>query len=347
MSSTSDASSLAVVEKTFGVLFIGFVISMIGYGFTFFQTYLYFNRYDKDSFGLKAAVAMLWTLDTISSGLMSQSVYYYLVTTFPYGTQMTDATRTFCVETLFSALSIFMVQLFYSTRVWKLGGSVFSVFPICLLATVGFGLEIAVSALMFVNPEFEHLYAPSVKPVVAAAQTIVFGAAVYTVGALTFFCQWADNTPIQGWFNQVKALCFSHGLVAAAMQLSYLIAFVASPTYFIWIPFHLLTTKLFINCLLFMLNSRQSYHGHGLDHEDSSTSSPSNSHVITTKRKGKADVHYNIPDTRTPINIEVARTVEHAVDERKAKASGDSTYDDEITEFDFQIHKNEFAVKAS
>ncbi|PBK74853.1 hypothetical protein ARMSODRAFT_494466 [Armillaria solidipes] len=327
MSSASDVSSLAVVEKTFGVLFIGFVIAMIGYGFTFFQTYLYFNRYDKDSFGLKAAVAILWTLDTVSSGLMSQSVYYYLVTTFPYGTEMTDATKTLCVEMLSSALSIFIVQLFYSTRVWKLGGGIFSVLPICLLATVGFGLEIA---LMFASPQFEHLYAPSVKPIVAAAQAIVFCAAIYTVGALTFFCQWADNTPIQGWFNQVKALCLSHGLVAAAMQLSYLIAFVASPTYFIWIPFHLLTSKLFINCLLFMLNSRQAYHGHGLDHEDSSTSLPSNSHMVTTKRKGiNAGVHYNIPDTRTPINIEVARTVEHAVDERKAKASGDSGSDDE------------------
>ncbi|KAK0504011.1 hypothetical protein EDD18DRAFT_483924 [Armillaria luteobubalina] len=342
MSSASDASSLAVVEKTFGVLFIGFVIAMIGYGFTFFQTYLYFNRYEKDSFGLKAAVAILWTLDTVSSGLMSQSVYYYLVTTFPYGTEMTDATKTLCVEMLSSALSIFIVQLFYSTRVWKLGGGVFSVLPICLLATVGFGLEIAMSALMFANPQFEHLYAPSVKPIVTAAQAIVFCAAIYTVGALTFFCQWGDNTPIQGWFNQVKALCLSHGLVAAAMHLSYLIAFVASPTYFIWIPFHLLTSKLFINCLLFMLNSRQSYHGHGLDHEDSSTSSPSNSHMVTTKRKGiNAGVHYNIPDTRTPINIEVARTVEHAVDERKTKASGDSGSDDEeITGFDFHIHKN-------
>ncbi|KAK0221845.1 hypothetical protein IW262DRAFT_934419 [Armillaria fumosa] len=341
MSSASDASSLAVVEKTFGVLFIGFVIAMIGYGFTFFQTYLYFNRYEKDRLGLKAAVAILWTLDTVSSGLMSQSVYYYLVMTFPYGTEMTDATKTLCVEMLSSALSIFIVQLFYSTRVWKLGGGVFSVLPICLLATIGFGLEIAMSALMLANPQFEHLYAPSVKPIVAAAQAIVFCAAIYTVGALTFFCQWGDNTPIQGWFNQVKALCLSHGLVAAAMHLSYLIAFVASPTYFIWIPFHLLTSKLFINCLLFMLNSRQAYHGHGLDHEDS-TPSPSNSHMATTKRKGiDAGVHYNIPDTRTPINIEVARTVERAVDERKIKASGDSgSDDDEITGFDFHVHKN-------
>ncbi|KAJ7015833.1 hypothetical protein C8F04DRAFT_1266458 [Mycena alexandri] len=40
-------------EQTFGVLFIGFALSMTGYGFTFFQTYVYFSGYPSDHWALK------------------------------------------------------------------------------------------------------------------------------------------------------------------------------------------------------------------------------------------------------------------------------------------------------
>ncbi|KAH8119741.1 hypothetical protein DFH11DRAFT_1721660 [Phellopilus nigrolimitatus] len=54
------ASSSAIVpdtgvnsERTFGALFVGFVLSTILYGLTFFQTYLYFSRYPKDALPLR------------------------------------------------------------------------------------------------------------------------------------------------------------------------------------------------------------------------------------------------------------------------------------------------------
>ncbi|KAJ6562160.1 hypothetical protein B0H19DRAFT_1375337 [Mycena capillaripes] len=67
--------SLGEIQQTFGVLFDGFVLSMIGYGFTFFQTYMYFGEYPSDHWMQKSFVAILFSLDTASAALVSRNIW--------------------------------------------------------------------------------------------------------------------------------------------------------------------------------------------------------------------------------------------------------------------------------
>lgn len=72
---SSVALSLGELESTFGALFVGFVVSIILYGFTFFraykpvlqtrhelkslaESYIYFSRYSKDSLWIKLTVSI-------------------------------------------------------------------------------------------------------------------------------------------------------------------------------------------------------------------------------------------------------------------------------------------------
>ncbi|KAK0201732.1 hypothetical protein DFS33DRAFT_1349576 [Desarmillaria ectypa] len=320
---TSDAVE-PNVDDTFGVLYIGFIVSMIGYGFTFFQSYVYFSRYPKDLFIMKVMVAFLCLLDTASSALISQTTYYYLVTTFPLASAMVDATSAFCAENTLVATLIFIVQLFYAARVWKLSKNVTLTSIIAILCLVGFALTLVMTAMMVRNASFAHLATSPSKAIVAIGQAAVFFGASITFIALKLFSHDAHrskNMQPDDWFNKTITIFFSQGWSATLVQLTYFVVFVATPTRVIWIPFHLMSSKLFINCLLSLLNSRQAYHGHGVNHEDSSIGQ----HKSTISGPGKSGVHFNVADTQSPINIEISRTVEQDVTVNKSAFDSDET----------------------
>ncbi|KAG7443056.1 uncharacterized protein BT62DRAFT_347383 [Guyanagaster necrorhizus] len=250
--STSEAAESSIGD-TFGVLYIGFIVSMIGYGFTFFQTYVYFSRYSKDLFVMKAIVAFLCVLDTASSALISQTAYYYLVTTFPLASAMVDVTISFCAENTVAAALICIVQLFYASRVWKLSKNITLTSTITLLCLVGFALTLAMTAMMVRNTEFAQLATSPSKAIVAIGQSSVFVCGLTTFTALRLCSHgayWSENTQRDDWFNKTITVFFSQGCSATLMQITYFVVFIATPTRVIWIPFHLMSSKLFINCLL-------------------------------------------------------------------------------------------------
>ncbi|KAJ7775797.1 hypothetical protein B0H14DRAFT_3508417 [Mycena olivaceomarginata] len=76
--------SPAQLQETFGVLFTGYGLSVIAYGFTFFQTYLHFSNAANTSVGVKTLVFTLFALDTISAVFLSDATYFYFVTSLPY-----------------------------------------------------------------------------------------------------------------------------------------------------------------------------------------------------------------------------------------------------------------------
>ncbi|KAK0487491.1 hypothetical protein IW261DRAFT_619118 [Armillaria novae-zelandiae] len=325
---TSDAAE-SNVDDTFGVLYIGFIVSMIGYGFTFFQTYVYFSRYPKDLFIMKAMVAFLCVLDTVSSALISQTAYYYLVTMFPLASAMVNTTSAFCAENALAAALIFIVQLLYTSRVWKLSKNVTLTSIIAFMCLLGFALTLAMTAMMVRNAGFAHLATSPSKAIVAIGQAAVFIAGFTTFIALRLFshgAQWSKNTQPNDWFNKMINIFFSQGCSATLVQLAYFVIFMATPTRVIWIPFHLLSSKLFVNCLLSLLNSRQAYHGPRIHHEDSSVG-PQKSDIRGTV---KPSVHFGVADTQPPINIEVSRTVEQDVTMNR------DTFHSDETSFDIQ-----------
>ncbi|KAL0960682.1 hypothetical protein HGRIS_005710 [Hohenbuehelia grisea] len=127
------------LERTFGVYFIGYVAAMVGYGFTFFQTYVYYSRYPKDHWGVKATVATICLVDTAASALMSQALYYYLVNLFPYITGLVEFTQTFNAEIGLAVFGNWVVQMFYAYRIWTLSKNVILGLVLAFIATAAFG----------------------------------------------------------------------------------------------------------------------------------------------------------------------------------------------------------------
>ncbi|KAJ6544129.1 hypothetical protein B0H19DRAFT_1267437 [Mycena capillaripes] len=149
------------IQQTFGVLFDGFVLSMIGYGFTFFQTYVYFGEYPSDHWMQKSFVAILFSLDTASAALVSKFIYFYLIAFLPYPVPMAKLNLNPSLNTHI-LLSIF-------------------------LAVAGFALGIAMVAMTFKKPVFAHLAATSLRVVFSLACTFVVLASLSIFIGLTHF----------------------------------------------------------------------------------------------------------------------------------------------------------------
>jgi len=309
--------SLHELESTYGVFFIGYVVSMVLYGFTFFQTYVYFSRYPKDHRFVKLTVAALCLIDTATSALISQALYFYLITMFPFAIGLIDATSTFCAEIGLATLAVYIVQMFYASRVWSLSKSRFLLGAVVLTSSAGCALGITMTAQMIQHRAFSHLAIPHVRAVAASSQGLTFISGFLSTGISFYYLQPSRKPsmkPLDGWFDQVVAYTFSRGSAATVIQLAYFVVFATMPGKPIWMPFHLTVSKLYINSLLTLLNSRDVYHGQGVNEEQtiSSLQAKSGSMLTSSGRRSGTGIRFNVVDTSSKpgITIEVSHTVE-------------------------------------
>ncbi|KAF9483502.1 hypothetical protein BDN70DRAFT_929196 [Pholiota conissans] len=308
------------LESTFGVLFIGYIISMVAYGFTFFQTYIYFSRYPMDRRGIKATVASLCLLDTVNSALISHTMYHYLVTYFPLTTGLINATSTYCAEIGFSALAVFIVQLFYSYRVWRVSKRVLLAGAISLVSTVAFAMRLAFTSKIRPSDQGQNAAALLYRSIpitfdqaiITASQALTFFSG--TLSTISLFFYLAPSRSLvskstENFFEKAVTHLISRGTLATLLQLCFLIAYLTTPGKVVWMPFHLITSKVFINSLFTMLNFRTVHYGRGYTEDEAIVRKTSNA-TSTFSANGRISSNVRFGAMDSKINIEVTQSIE-------------------------------------
>ncbi|KAJ8502716.1 hypothetical protein ONZ45_g11499 [Pleurotus djamor] len=166
------------IHHTFGPMFVGAMVTMMVYGITILQTYFYFCFYPKDSWRLKFLVFTLCVLDTTHVILMCLAMYHYLVTDFqlPLSTlsqmripqvssynipsQLANGTSTLYISVAVNVLMAFIVQSFFSKRIFQLSTSRATYFlaiitAFFVFAHFCFGLETVI--LSWIKVRFDRL----------------------------------------------------------------------------------------------------------------------------------------------------------------------------------------------
>jgi len=281
--------TLQELEDSLGVLFIGFIGSMMAYGFTFFQSHVYFSRYPMDHWGIKATVATLCLLDTANSALLSHALYQYIVFLFPLTIGLVNATSTYRAEFGLSVLAVFITQIFYAYRLWHASKCVPVAAITAVISTAALAMGLAITAKISIDPAFASLGFSQTKTIMALSQGFTFLSALLTFIALCVYLRPSYHPsikPLEGWYDTLVAYSISRGSLATAVQLCFFVSFVTAPTKALWMPFHLLASKFFINSLLTMLNSRDVHEGEGLYEEDTHTTtrvaSPISGRILTS-----------------------------------------------------------------
>ncbi|KAF8716346.1 hypothetical protein AX14_012388 [Amanita brunnescens Koide BX004] len=111
------------LDSTMGALFIGILISAVLHGVTLMQAHNYFTSYPQDPLRLKILVTILVLSDAAHLVLVTQIIYYNLITTY-YDHASLNRIRTplsISVQLLLVTVNADIVQCYYAVRAWQLG----------------------------------------------------------------------------------------------------------------------------------------------------------------------------------------------------------------------------------
>jgi hypothetical protein len=140
------------IQNTYGCTFIGLVISILLFGITVCQTWIYFWKYSKrDPKPLRFFVLAILLLDAFHTILCIYSVYWYLILNFGNVENLEYNMWTMNVQVIINAFVDYMVQLFYARRLYIVSKSIIIPAIIVLLGTnclaLGFVFTVRSSAL--------------------------------------------------------------------------------------------------------------------------------------------------------------------------------------------------------
>ncbi|KLO20140.1 hypothetical protein SCHPADRAFT_31776 [Schizopora paradoxa] len=230
-------------ERTFGTLFVGFVLSTILYGLTSFQAYVYFTRYSKDLAPLRFLTGILWALDTASTGMLAHAMYIYLVRDFGLPIGVVNATTTFCVSNTVTAIVIVLVQAFYIWRVWTASSRNKSVSVAVLSSALTFGFGLASAIQLFRNRDIADFVKATTWALSLAYASCGTVCALYLCFALLYFLPARKELQGPSRVESLVAYALNRPVIIAAFQVAYLISTAVEPTKLYQIPFLLLLGK--------------------------------------------------------------------------------------------------------
>ncbi|KAJ6564745.1 hypothetical protein B0H19DRAFT_82418 [Mycena capillaripes] len=242
-------------------VFAGVLLSSVLYGITVVQTWNYYEL-NNDGWILRIFVGTLFILDSVSAVLTIEMGHVYLIQHF--GSLATLATLPFSgvLEVAFNVVTVFLVQLFFASRVYLLFARKNLIIP----ATI---LVFAVAALvagMFIVTDINRtrtvaaLAKPSMKLEVILTNTFEAVADVLVTAAMSwqFYRRRGNIKTTNSLLDKLLGFVVGRGGLVAATQLLTLGLYVADPTSLNWLPVHFSIGKISHITTVTMLNSRRS-----------------------------------------------------------------------------------------
>jgi len=220
-------------------------------------------------------VGLLWGLDTSLTGLISQSMYFYLVTMFNDINQPIIFTKSLTTEHLLTALCVLCVQLFYVGRIWSLSNKAKIISISAIISSLAaFACGIAYITRIFENRHLETFYNKEVRIFFGLSSGFNVLSDIVITGSLLFWLtghrQENGRTVPQSLFDTVVINFINRGVLLSIVQVALFVTFVTNSAILGWIPIQLILSKVYINSLLGLLNYRPVVHGRGLREEEAS-----------------------------------------------------------------------------
>ncbi|KAJ7146007.1 hypothetical protein C8R44DRAFT_756330 [Mycena epipterygia] len=253
------------MTEVFAPLFLGTVVSLVLSGITIMQAYIFFPS--KDRLFLQIIAAGMIVFDCVSTGLISQGLYSYIVPNFGSMLPLGNLNPSLAAECCMSVFIVFVSHLFFAFQV-------FSVIPrgfqkylmpglVVFFGTVSFAGAVGCVVTMFSqshNILSDRSYQFSVFVGIAKGSAAV--ADLIATVALCFYIQVAhSSTGFSKTNNMLKRLIgyiLQRGILVTLIQVTFLIIFFTTSTKFAWLALHVNVTRIYANTFFAMLNGRAS-----------------------------------------------------------------------------------------
>jgi len=230
---------------------------------------------------------------------------------------------------MLSVISVFIAQIYYAATVWATTKNWVVAGATAMLSTAALVLGIVMSIRLFEDNHFSHLAQNPNKAIMATTYGMVAAS-----GLLAFFSLSTSRLPapyktLEGPFNILVSYVFSRGGAACIIQLALVFVFVGTPARIYWFPFHATAVKLFAVSAITMLNSREGEVRLGNEgHWGSSVAATQTIGGSTITGSGTVPGLEINHDKRTPIVIEVDRSVRRNIDKVNYDVDGTHIYGD-------------------
>ncbi|KAI5825827.1 hypothetical protein K523DRAFT_312610 [Schizophyllum commune Tattone D] len=247
------------LDLTLGMLFSSLVLSSVLYGCGLLQGWHYYRVYArKDSWVYKGLVVFILVFDTVQQGMFASSVYWYCVTNHGNSLALGQLEGTLAYQVLFVGLLAFVVQLFYCHRVYRLShGNYYVTALLIASATSAFTSTFVFSVRCAQMSTFAEL--PAIKNINIAIN-ITSAATDVLISISMIFCLQQSKTGFKrsnDVLNRLIVFTFNTGLPTSFTAVWCCIAINVWPDTFIYMLTFFLEGRLFTNCLMVTLNSRE------------------------------------------------------------------------------------------
>ncbi|KAF8558675.1 hypothetical protein OG21DRAFT_1088413 [Imleria badia] len=120
MASNGGTTSTINLSNSWGSTLAAVFVSLVFYGVSILQTFLYYERFTEDSIILKSLVAWVFVLDTLHTVLISAGVWQYFVVHFGDDSFLAYTHAPLLISIVVTSAVSSTVQSFFIYRIWFL-----------------------------------------------------------------------------------------------------------------------------------------------------------------------------------------------------------------------------------
>ncbi|KAF4618905.1 hypothetical protein D9613_010117 [Agrocybe pediades] len=239
---------------------LGFVAATTLLGITILQAWNYAQN-NRDSWKLRSLVALLVALDIAGTIASSIFVHSYLIEHFGNFVLLSTVNDAFIVEFSFMVVVIFLVQLFFASRVHLLNpGNYWLASGIALGSLLSFVSTVYTIAAQLRHHSVQALTIPSINISAIIHQTLI----ILVDGCITFVLSWnfikarsqSEVKRTQGLLQTLLTFVVARGVLLTLVDTASLFLWVVDSRKLYWIPIHLSLSKLYVISMIALLNTR-------------------------------------------------------------------------------------------
>ncbi|RDB29953.1 hypothetical protein Hypma_013819 [Hypsizygus marmoreus] len=318
------------LDDSMGSMLIGVIISAVLFGVSLVQTFYYYLSYPKDVWYLKALVVSTVVFDTVHLGLISHTVYHYLVSHYFHPDHLLLLTSSVLLEALFTGLTGAFVQTFYTARVLRLSkGNYYLSGFIFFLVVANAGCGTAWVILSMQMKTFQDLLGISALTLTINA----LSTAIDVMIAVTL-CIMLNNARTgfkksDTIINRLILFVVNTGVLTSCCAVGSLVSLLASPNTLIYASFYFCIGRFYTNSLLATLNARKSLTGTMQDVSHMLVSLPPS--ITPSGSMGAVNTLGERPKGQGNITIRIDTTKESIHEERMVGMHEISRSDDDLS----------------
>ncbi|KAI0076925.1 hypothetical protein K474DRAFT_1662308 [Panus rudis PR-1116 ss-1] len=248
------------IQDVFGGTLIEIALSMILYGITLTQTYVYYLNYPDDSLWLKLHIAAVTVVETIHTIFIIHMSYAYLITDFGHLEELERIVWSAGGSATLGMVIVALVQGFYIRRIWILSGKNKPLtFTIAALAFVRVVFGLATSTLTLLLGTWDTFRSHK-GPLFTLATGLSLSALVDLLIAVTLmYYLHRSRTGLKHTDHLIRSLMayiVNTGAITMIVSIAIVLTFVFLKGSLLFAGLVQMSSKLYANSLLGTLNAR-------------------------------------------------------------------------------------------